>query len=273
VNLFVVLPLLAALVALRFVKPGLLVWIGAIWVGLYLGLRFGLATPAPQSVITMYMAIASIALLAYVASSPDRTRAVVDPVVSLIGDRRRTPMLGAVALVIPALVGVSVYRSAGVREEPPYFARTVHPAPPPTITVAGTDVDLIRGDNPFRELETSDPDKFREHVKKGRDVYYRNCFYCHGDGLAGDGMYARGLDPIPTNFTDAGVLPNFQETFFFWRISKGGPGMPEEGGPWESAMPRWERMLKQEEMWDVILFLYDFTGRKPRAGGEFVEKK
>jgi hypothetical protein len=32
-------------------------------------------------------------------------------------------------------------------------------------------------------------------------------------------------------------------------------------------------MLKQEEMWDVILFLYDFTGRKPRAGGEFVEKK
>ena len=33
-------------------------------------------------------------------------------------------------------------------------------------------------------------------------------------------------------------------------------------------MPAWEKMLKDDEMWDAVLFLYDFTGRRPRAGGE-----
>jgi hypothetical protein len=28
-------------------------------------------------------------------------------------------------------------------------------------------------------------------------------------------------------------------------------------------MPAWEKFLKEEEMWDVILFLYDFTGQRP----------
>ncbi|MGH9870480.1 MAG: c-type cytochrome [Candidatus Polarisedimenticolia bacterium] len=271
-NLFVVLGLVAGMVVLRFLKPGLLVWMGAIWVALYLGVRYGLTTPAPQSVVTMYMSITTLALVAYVASSAERMRSVLDPITGMIADRRRTPLLAAVALVVPALVGISVYRGASVREEPPYFARTVHPAPPPTVTVGSTEIDLIRGRNPFRELETAEPERFKEHVAKGREVYYRNCFYCHGDSLAGDGMFARGLDPIPTNLTDAGVLPNFQETFFFWRVAKGGPGMPEEGGPWESAMPRWEKFLSEEEMWDVILFLYDFTGRTPREAEEIAHQ-
>ena len=30
-------------------------------------------------------------------------------------------------------------------------------------------------------------------------------------------------------------------------------------------MPAWEKMLNEEEMWDVVLFLYDFSGQKPRA--------
>ncbi len=59
-------------------------------------------------------------------------------------------------------------------------------------------------------------------------------------------MYAHGVNPAPANFIDQGVLPNFQETFFFWRIAKGGPGMPDEGAPGDSAMPEWERFLTNE---------------------------
>jgi hypothetical protein len=33
-------------------------------------------------------------------------------------------------------------------------------------------------------------------------------------------------------------------------------------------MPAWEKFLKEEEMWDAILFLYDFTELKPRAKEE-----
>ncbi len=86
--------------------------------------------------------------------------------------------------------------------------------------------------------------------------------------MAGDGMFAHGLNPIPSNFTDPGVLPMLQESFLFWRISKGAPGMPDEGGPWDSAMPAWENFLTEEEIWDVVLFLYDFNGYRPRAREE-----
>ena len=86
--------------------------------------------------------------------------------------------------------------------------------------------------------------------------------------MAGDGLFAYGLNPIPTNFTEKGVLDNFQETFFFWRISQGGPGLPDEGAPGDSAMPKWETFLSEEDMWDVVLFLYDFNEYRPRAREE-----
>ena len=152
--------------------------------------------------------------------------------------------------------------------EPPLFPRTVHPASPSEITVHDKAIDLERGENPFRQLEGSDPGAFRRHVENGRQVYYRNCVFCHGDDMTGNGMFAHGLDPIPTNFADQGTIPILRETFLFWRIAKGGPGLPEEGSPWDTAMPAWERFLEEEEIWDVILFLYDFTGQRPRAREE-----
>jgi len=149
--------------------------------------------------------------------------------------------------------------------QPPLFSRTVHPASPSEITVHNKKVDLDGSENPFLALESSNPDEFRKHVENGRRVYYQNCVFCHGDNLSGNGMFVHALDPIPTNFTDAGTIAMLRDTFLYWRISKGGPGLPEEGGPWDTAMPAWEKLLKDDEIWDAILFLYDFTGQKPRA--------
>jgi hypothetical protein len=129
-------------------------------------------------------------------------------------------------------------------------------------------VNLDAGENPFLALERSDPGEYRKHVENGRRVYYQNCVFCHGDNLAGNGMFVHALDPIPTNFADGATIANLRDTFLFWRVSKGGPGLPEEGGPWDTAMPAWEKFLTEEEMWDAILFLYDFTGEKPRAREE-----
>jgi hypothetical protein len=55
-----------------------------------------------------------------------------------------------------------------------------------------------------------------------------------------------------------------QEGYLFWRIAKGGPGLPDESAPWASAMPAWETFLTEDEVWDVIIFLYDYTGQRPR---------
>lgn len=257
--------IVAAMVLLRFLRPGLFVWAAGWTAAMYLFFRFGFETPIPGSVIQLYMAIALTSIVAYVASSKDRLRETVMPILRLILEPRLKLLLVAIVIALPALAAVNVYRSMNVPLEAPSFGRTVHPAPPTSITVHDNTIDLVRGTNPYRGLEQTDPQAFRSHVENGRRVYYENCFWCHGDGMAGDGMFAYGLNPIPTSFTDGGVLPNFTDTFFFWRIAKGGEGLPEEGGPWDSAMPTWEDFLSEEEIWDVILFLYDFNGFKPRA--------
>ena len=271
-NILVVLAVAAVFGLLRFRRASLLLWAGAWWVGIYVLLRFGFTAPIPSSVVSLYMGIVSIAILAYVSSSQERREEVSRPLVRFMTEKRYTALLGATVVAIPALAAANVYVQMNVPLEPPLFSRTVHPASPSEITVHDKKIDLDAGENPFRHLETSNPAEFRKHVENGRQVYYRNCVFCHGDNLAGNGMFVHGLDPIPTNFADQGTIAMLRDTFLFWRISKGGPGLPEEGGPWDTAMPAWEKLLKEEEIWEAILFLYDFTGQKPRAKEEAAHK-
>jgi hypothetical protein len=261
-----VLAVAAVLGFLRYRRANLLTWALAWWVGIYVLLRFGFTAPIPSSVITIYMAIVSIAILAYVSSSQDRRDDVSRPLVRFMTEKRYTALLAATAVAIPALAAANVYVQMSAPIQPPLFSRTIHPASPPDITVLDKKIDLNTGEDPFWPLEKSNPEEFRKHVENGRQVYYRNCVFCHGDNLAGTGMFIHGLDPIPTNLPE--TIPLLRDTFLFWRISKGGPGLPEEGGPWDTAMPAWEKFLKEDEIWDVILFLYDHTGTRPRAREE-----
>ena len=212
------------------------------------------------------MGIGSLAILAYVSSSQERREELAGPLVRFMTDKRYSAFLIADGRRPSGARGRERLRP----DESPsasLFSRTVHPASPTEITVHDKQIDLDAGENPFLELEASNPDEFRKHVENGRQVYYQNCVFCHGDNMDGNGMFVHGLDPIPTNFADH-TIATVRDTFLFWRISKGGPGLPEEGGPWDTAMPAWEKFLKEDEIWDVILFLYDFTGQKPRAGEE-----
>ena len=269
-KILVVLAVLAAFGLLRFLRANLLVWAGAWWLGIYVLIRFGFVAPIPSSVINIYMGIVTLAVLAYMSSSRERREEISRPLVRFMTEKRYTPFLGATVVALPVLAAANVYVRMNAPLQPPYFARTVHPASPSEITVHDKKIDLDAGDNPFRQLEKSNPQEFRQHVENGRRVYYRNCVFCHGDNMSANGMFAHGLDPIPTNFHD--TIPLLRETFLLWRISKGGPGLPDEGGPWDTAMPVWEKFLKEDEMWDAILFLYDFTELKPRAREEATAK-
>jgi hypothetical protein len=263
VKILVVLAVAAVFVALRVLRVNLLTWAAALWIGILVLLRFGFIAPIPSSVITIYMGIVSIAVLAYVSSSQERRQEISRPLVLFMTEKRYMPLLAATVVALPVFAAGNVYVQMNAPIQPPFFSRTVHPASPSEVTVHDTKIDLDKGENPFRHLETSDPAEFRKHVEHGREVYYRNCVFCHGDNMSANGMFVHGLDPIPTNFHD--TIPLLRETFLFWRISKGGPGLPDEGAPWDTAMPSWEKFLKEEDMWDAILFLYDFTGLKPRA--------
>ncbi|MEE8584590.1 MAG: cytochrome c [Acidobacteriota bacterium] len=267
-HLYILLPVLALMLLLQWRKVGMLVWLFAYWIGIFVILKYGFTTPIPQSVIVLYMGIITSALVIYVSWDNKRFHAVVDPLVAFMTNRKHTLPLVLVVLLIPSLVATSVYLSRTAPVAAPFFARSVHPANPAAINAFSKDFDLATLDNPLRPLEDDNPQAFAQHLANGRAVYYKNCHYCHGDNMTGNGQYADGLNPIPTNFADSGTIAMLQESYLFWRITKGAPGLPEEGGPWESAMPVWESFLTEEEIWEVVLFLYDFTGQRPRAREE-----
>src|SRR3954454_5231208 len=104
-----VLAVAVAFALLRFLRVNLLVWAGAWWVGIYLLLWFGFTAPIPSSVITIYMGIVSLAILAYVSSSDQRREEVSGPLIRFLTEKRYTLPLIAVALAIPALAAANVY--------------------------------------------------------------------------------------------------------------------------------------------------------------------
>ena len=247
-NWLVVLVVVAVLVVLRWLRPGPLGWLAAAWLGIFVVLRWGFAVPIPASVLKLFMGIATGSLAIYAFADARRLAEIRRPLVAFLTEPRFTVPLAAAVVAIPALVGVKTYLDLAAPPVAPNFARSVHPANPASIKVHDTEYDLNALDNPYRRLEQSDPEAFRRHVARGREVYYRNCVFCHGDRMRGEGLFAHGLNPIPTNFQDPGTIAQLQEAFLFWRIAKGKPGLPAEGGPWASAMPAWDKFLTENEM-------------------------
>lgn len=219
----------------------------------------------PRSLLTMYMVfVVSGALMAFTFTE-EGAHELVAPIKALVEDPSRKRLRNAVFVIVPLLTGYYTYTSMSPGYEAPVELRTIHPAPPSKFKAYGKSYNLATLENPLRKYQKEDPAKYRELVKAGGDVYIKNCQYCHGDKLDGKGPYAAGLNPTPINFQDVGTIAQLQESFLFWRIATGGPGLPAEAAPWISSMPVWEHFLTEEETWEVILFLYDYTGRQPRS--------
>jgi len=195
----------------------------------------------------------------------ESARELVAPIKALVEDPARKTVRNAIFIVVPLLAGAYTFNAMLPGFDAPVELRSIHPAPPSTIKIFGKRYDLSTLENPYRKFQKEDPEQYRSLVAEGAEVYIRNCHYCHGDKLDGNGPYAQGLNPIPLNFQDIGTIAQLQESFLFWRIATGGPGLPQEAAPWISSMPVWENILSEEEIWKVILFLYDYTGHQPRT--------
>lgn len=217
------------------------------------------SAPVPSSVVVEYMFIAIVGILIYVSADEARWSRFKEPITETMvrDDRRRVRV--ALLVAIPALVGFATYQQTRPQVNAPIQLRAIHPAPPSSITFRGKTMQLTGLENPLRKSGS-----LEEHLATGRRVYYQNCLACHGDRLDGKGHYAAGFSPTPLSFADNGTIAQLTESFVFWRIAKGGPGLPREGTPWNSAMPVWEDFLSEDEIWAVILFLYDQSGWQPR---------
>ena len=240
-----------------------------IFVGIYVAFKvvFGpiLGQPIPSSLLTMYMFFVVVGLFMVFTFTDESARELVGPIKALVEDPAMKRIRNAIFIVIPLLAGAYTFIVMLPDFDAPAELRSIHPAPPSTIKIFDKRYDLLTLENPYRKFQKDDPAQFRMLVAEGAEVYIKNCHYCHGDKLDGNGPYAQGLNPIPLNFQDIGTIAQLQESFLFWRIATGGPGLPQEGAPWISSMPVWENFLTEDEIWKVILFLYDYTGHQPRT--------
>ncbi len=232
------------------------------WLAVWAALRFGVQPPIPGSVMGLYLAIVTVSILVYLVADPDRFQAFLDPIVALLREQRLAVPRAGVLIALPLLLGWFTYTSVRPQFDPPFEARTIHPEPPASFKLHGNDFDVLAATRP-PAMEVN-----AENLAAGKRIYYRNCMYCHGDYLDGKGHFAEAVNPLPANFRDGGTISQLQETYVYWRIATGGPGLPQGATPWNSSMPVWQDFLSDEEIWQVVAYIYQASGSTPRVPEE-----
>jgi mono/diheme cytochrome c family protein len=88
----------------------------------------------------------------------------------------------------------------------------------------------------------------RKAITKGEVIYEANCASCHGLAGKGDGPAGAALEPKPADLVTK--QSERGDGYLYWRISEG--GMME---PFESMMPAWRGLLREEQIWQVVAYL------------------
>jgi mono/diheme cytochrome c family protein len=87
-----------------------------------------------------------------------------------------------------------------------------------------------------------------DDLAQGGALYATHCAGCHGPEGAGDGEGGVALTPPPANLAWASRRRMATDDYLFWTIAAG-------GAPVGSAMPPFEAVLEETEIWQVISHL------------------
>ncbi len=236
--------------------------------------------PVPGALTAFYAILIVAGAWVYLTFDERRWADFTAPVVAFLrgafpgrgNGLKRFARLGILAL-IPLLVGWAVYGQGRQEAVSPTALRIQHP------TIPGTFEKL---QNPFRNPSDERVKRFLAERKldagleegrrllvqaalaEGRELYVRNCQWCHGDGADGNGPLAPGFRLRPADFRSPGTIATVVEAYAFWRVKEGGPGLPVEATPWDSAMPVWKTDLTEEQIWKVVMAAYDAADVEPR---------
>ncbi len=237
--------------------------------------------PVPGAARLMYLLLALVGALVYVTTNDESIREFLRPIFAFLRGPDSTSKNARlvkrvrliVLLLLPLAAGGFVYARAVPSVQSPTLLRIQHP------TIPGA---YERLKNPFREpgdeavkkwmaegkfsgsLEEGRKAYREAALSEGRVIFQINCRPCHGDAADGAGPMGWGFRLKPANFTDPGTIATVVEAYAFWRVTEGGPGLPPEGSPWDSAMPIWKVDLTDEQKWKAVMAAYDLAGVEPR---------
>ena len=93
-------------------------------------------------------------------------------------------------------------------------------------------------------------------AKAGLEVYKKVCLRCHGEQCKGDGPGAKLLKTKPADWTDKATMSKLTENDLVTAISKGTAAVGKS-----SAMPGFGDQLKQQDIRNLIAYLYQVEGK------------
>jgi mono/diheme cytochrome c family protein/plastocyanin len=101
----------------------------------------------------------------------------------------------------------------------------------------------------------------KESLLNGGQLYSQNCAACHGENGAGNGVFAdkvaagfgKGMSSAnngrPADLTDSKRMLGASPALLQGKILRGGMG---------TGMPMWGSIFTEEQIWDLIAYLYSF---------------
>jgi mono/diheme cytochrome c family protein len=218
--------------------------------------------PLPGQVVVMLVIMSFFSFIIYFSIQDDILKAFLEPMRSVLADEdKKIPRIVIIYILIPLAAGYITYAEVKPTLEPPVSARITHPEPPSEIDFKGNTMKILGLENPLRKDLANLP----KHIEDGKVIYFQNCFICHGADLDGRGQFAQAFNPPPPPFRGTDTIAQLPESYVFWRIAKGWRGLTAGATPWDSAMPAFEDMLTEDQIWKAILYMYDATGNKPRT--------
>lgn len=111
-------------------------------------------------------------------------------------------------------------------------------------------------------LATEKVVKKKADLTRGKEIYDKYCYYCHGREGRGDGAIAMGLTPKPANFVDDVERMKKSDEALFQSIAR---GIHRQTGGEAIVMPEWDLVLTEDDIWDVIGYIR-YLSEKGRAG-------
>ncbi len=236
----------------------------------------------PVAAVIMYIMLLLIGIALYITYNDEKLEEFLNPIIEFLKGKPEKSTYSivrlAVLIIIPLLAGWSIYVLKVPKAQSPTSLRIAHP------TIPGKYEKL---ENPFRNPEDEVVQKFIEeenmgnidleeargllvekYMDEGSALYQINCRPCHGSKADGAGPMAEGFRLKPVDFRDPGTIATVVESYAFWRVAEGGPAVPVQSTPWESAMPIWKDDLTDDEKWKIIMAEYDTAGVEPRIPEE-----
>jgi mono/diheme cytochrome c family protein len=172
------------------------------------------------------------------------------------GDRPILPYFFAVAGVfLVILVGFFLggYQAAPKEASDSTVANLTTEMASQTTSAAMTNPYMID----MYQLPRPGGESLKDAISNGSDVYQHYCIGCHGPNQDGAGPNAVSLNPMPRNLRDQPFIQGLSYQRAWTSLHKGVPG---------TAMPRWENTLSDDQIREVICYVFSLTAPTDKSG-------